>query len=75
MLGLLEEVWRKYPDMRLGQLVANLARDPHRPTGIIDMETGEVVSNYRDPFNVEDDEMWSALRDAAETGRFPGADS
>lgn len=38
-LAAIEQLWRKYPDMRLGQLITNLAAVQQRP----------------DPFYIEDD--------------------
>lgn len=52
MLALLAEAWRRYPDQRLGQLIGNACRDPH----------GAPMQDYRDPFNVEDDETWEGLK-------------
>lgn len=54
MLGALRAAWKRNPDMRLGQLIGNAARDTTRDNGF---GHGE----YRDPFNVEDDEMWAGL--------------
>lgn len=49
------EKWKENPDLRFGQLFANL------------------IGHHRDPFNVEDDELMTALgidpRDFAEKGR------
>jgi hypothetical protein len=58
MLALLREAWYRYPDQRLGQLVGNAARDA---------EDANVFGygRYRDPFNVEDDEMWEGLKTLA----------
>lgn len=51
VLGLLERYWKKYPDLRLAQIVCNLAPARH---GL-------------DPYNVEDDhyelELMSRLHD------------
>ena len=53
MLALLREVWWKYPDQRLGQIIGNACRaEPTEPKGI---------GAYRDPFNIEDDEVWAGL--------------
>lgn len=57
MLDLLRRVWEKYPDQRLGQVIGNAARLP-APEGAPSWIGGP----YRDPFNVEDDEMWAGLR-------------
>lgn len=54
MIALLRSAWLSNPDWRLGQLLGNAARDPEAFN-----EFG--VPSYRDPFNVEDDEMWSGL--------------
>lgn len=51
MLLALREAWEKNPDQRLGQLIGNAARDPSRDPG----------DDYRDPFNVEDDQIWTGL--------------
>ena len=51
MLELIRKAWEVNPDQRLGQLVANAGRDPERPPG----------EDYRDPFEVEDDELWRGL--------------
>lgn len=48
MLALLREAWQANPDQRLGQLIGNAARATE-------------FAPYRDPFNVEDDEMWAGL--------------
>lgn len=53
MLDLLRQAWEKHPDQRLGQLIGNAGRG--EPT------EGEPHGRYRDPFNVEDDEMWKGL--------------
>lgn len=54
MLDLLRKAWERNPDQRLGQLVSNAARDPDHinPFG---------VPAYRDPFGVEDDQVWAGL--------------
>jgi hypothetical protein len=52
MLALLREAWLMHSDQRLGQVVGNAARDPGKRAG----------DDYRDPFNVEDDEVWAGLR-------------
>lgn len=59
MVSLIERVWRENPDWRLGQVVGNAARkhDPPLPQG---------MGAYRDPFNVEDDEVWAGLQRLAE---------
>ena len=54
MLTLLAAAWRRHPDQRLGQLIGNAARDP---VAVNEFGHGE----YRDPFNIEDDEMWAGL--------------
>jgi hypothetical protein len=41
-------------------LIGNAARDPRRPAG----------EDYRDPFNVEDDEVWAGLRAIASGDPF-----
>ena len=48
IIGLLRTYWQGNPDLRLGQLVANL----HRDTGGED----------NDPFHMEDDELEQQLR-------------
>lgn len=53
MLDLLRKAWLASPDQRLGQLIGNACRDEP-----IEDEVGA----YRDPFNVEDDEVWANLR-------------
>lgn len=63
MLVLLREAWVRNPDQRLGQLIGNAARDTSRPAG----------SDYRDPFNVEDDELWKGLERMA-SGSATGAE-
>jgi hypothetical protein len=60
MLDLLRQAWEKHPDQRLGQIIGNAARR--------DPEKGEAVGRYRDPFNVEDDEMWKGLERLAGEG-------
>lgn len=55
MLAMLAEVWRDYPDQRLGQLVMNLSGEDGRVDG------GTV-------FNVEDDKMFDRLREVMENG-------
>lgn len=63
MLELLRTAWKRYPDQRLGQLIGNAARDPNRKVEVISTEEGDIFrTDYRDPFNVEDDEMWTGLR-------------
>lgn len=54
-LTVLEQTWRRFPDQRLGQLLANASRDPE---GFIP-----------DLFNVEDDEMLEGLEEML--GRSP----
>lgn len=56
MLALLERAWDQYPDQRLGQLIGNAGRVP----------SSVGLGEYRDPFNVEDDEMWDGLRRLAD---------
>ncbi len=51
MLDLLREAWEQNPDQRLGQIVANAVRDPKRSPG----------KDYRDMFEVEDDELREGL--------------
>lgn len=52
MLDALRRAWGRHPDQRLGQIVGNAGRVPR------DVGPG----TYRDPFNVEDDEMWAGLK-------------
>ena len=52
------------PDQRLGQLVGNAARRP---------VVGDPRGRYRDPFDVEDDEMWRGLERMAR-GTATGAE-
>ena len=49
MLWELGKVWSDYPDMRLGQLIANLTRD-------------DSAGGFRDLFNIEDDEMLEIIK-------------
>jgi hypothetical protein len=51
MLELLRLAWERFPDQRLGQLIGNAARDPALAAG----------DDYRDPFEVEDDQVWQGL--------------
>jgi hypothetical protein len=64
MLELLREAWRRNPDQRLGQLIANAGREHSEayPYG-----------RYRDPFGVEDDQMWRGLERMAK-GASTGAE-
>jgi hypothetical protein len=55
MLAALRAVWLAHPDWRLGQVVGNAARDPEQDNGF-------GYGEYRDPFNVEDDQVWDGLR-------------
>lgn len=64
MLSLLREAWLRNPDQRLGQLVGNAAREPR---------AGDPRGRYRDPFEVEDDEMWKGLERMA-NGSATGAE-
>ncbi len=52
ILELLCLAWERRPDWRLGQLIANAARDPHKPPG----------QDSRDPYHLEDDELWLGLK-------------
>jgi len=61
MLNELRKAWLARPDQRLGQMIGNAARGPMTPT----QQWGE----YRDPFNVQDDEMWAGLTRMAEGGQ------
>lgn len=73
MLALLEKAWRRYPNQRLGQLIGNAARDPNRKVEVLDVDGADVfLTNYRDPFNVEDDEMWTGLAELAGGQYNPG---
>lgn len=73
MLDLLTRAWNRYPDQRLGQLIGNAARDPNRKREAISTEWGDIfTTDYRDPFNVEDDEMWLGLRRLAYGDYDPG---
>lgn len=54
MLALLRAVWERHPDQRLGQLIGNAARGETTPAA--------PFGEYRDPFNVEDHEVWEGLR-------------
>lgn len=47
----LGELWKKYPDLRFGQLVMNLQA---------------TISKNPDPFYTEDDQMLEAIRSFAE---------
>jgi hypothetical protein len=47
MVELLEQVWKKYPDWRLGQLIINASRDSN--------------GNIRDPWFIEDSDMIGLL--------------
>jgi hypothetical protein len=67
MLILFRQAWENNPDQRLGQLIGNAAReeladDPH--------------GRYRDPFYLEDDEIWKGLermaRGSASAAEDPG---
>lgn len=58
MLALLEQAWERYPDQRLGQLIANAGRGPDGAT--------------RDIFNVQDDEMWAGLQELVGGEYNPG---
>lgn len=58
MLALVRRAWYANPDLRLGQLIGNAARDP---VHLNSFGHGE----YRDPFNVEDDDVWKGLEDLA----------
>lgn len=53
MCDLLSQIWKKYPDMRLGQLVFNVCR-PDRDTSKI--------------FFIEDDKMEEILKGILENG-------
>jgi hypothetical protein len=65
MIELLRMAWERFPDQRLGQLIGNAARDPTRVPASDD---------YRDPFNVGDDELWSGLKMLAEGPGRSGPD-
>jgi hypothetical protein len=65
MVELLRKAWERFPDQRLGQLVGNAARDPTQLPASDD---------YRDPFNVADDELWSGLQMLAEGPGRSGPD-
>ena len=54
MLSSLERLWREYPDLRLGQLMMNLAH------------TGPSV----DLFNIEDEDLATRIEEAREEWRF-----
>lgn len=60
MLAELRRAWYANPDQRLGQLVGNAAR---HPTATNDFG----IPLYRDPFNVQDDEVWDGLRRMGES--------
>lgn len=64
MLASLREAWERNPDQRLGQLVGNAARK---------QKAGDSQGRYRDPFEVEDAEMWRGLERMAE-GAATGAE-
>jgi hypothetical protein len=59
MLELLREAWRRNPDQRLGQLIANAGRE---------RSEGDPYGRYRDLFDVEDDQMWRGLERMAKGG-------
>ncbi len=59
LISALTHLWKRYPDMRFGQLVSNI----HRVPGSIDYPPGP------DLFNVEDDELLRRLTLAAERWR------
>lgn len=46
ILVLLEKVWEKYPDLRLGQLIENITRD----------------AGWNDAYCIEDDDLEKELR-------------
>lgn len=54
MIAALRNAWNANPDQRLGQLIGNAARAPNT-------DNGYGYGDYRDPFNVEDDELWAGL--------------
>lgn len=50
MLAVLEKVWSKLPDWRLGQLISNAAR----------------AFGYEDPFFMEDEKLLECLKESIE---------
>jgi len=57
VLQRLGELWRQHPDMRLGQLVANLTRDPRSG-----------ATSAARCFNLEDEQMMMAIVTVIENG-------
>ena len=54
ILSLIKAYWNTYPDLRLGQMLSNLAADNEKRQGII--------SVGQDPFYLEDEELEETLR-------------
>lgn len=69
ILKLIEELWNKFPDQRLYQLLVNYTELGDRPTELKQMEvdgnlvsvSNPVVGVIKDPWNYEDDELENNL--------------
>ena len=58
ILGKLEEIINKYPDLRFGQILVN--------TGIIQLNYSEIINEVvsaKDPFNEEPKITWERIKD------------
>jgi len=62
VLARIELLWKEYPDMRLGQLIANLGRK----------KNGETDIGYL--FNLEDDKLSERAADVLVKGKWPPHD-
>lgn len=67
ILGLLSQYWKECPDLRLGQIISIMTPDRFR-RDVCDFD-GTPHGYVRDSFNVEDDEMEKAIREALD-GNF-----
>lgn len=61
MLSLLRSYWHTYPDLRLGQIVSNMANEVREKKRAGTITTADF--RPADPFNVEDTDMEEALKD------------
>lgn len=52
ILEQIEQIWEKYPDLRLGQLIVNVISDSN-PTSLYYIEDEDLISKLQDYYGFE----------------------
>jgi len=52
ILEQIEQIWEKYPDLRLGQLIVNVISDSN-PTSLYYIEDEDLISKLQDYYGLE----------------------